>query len=123
MLNQAELDAKKQQQAPPPNATYCNGQYWTACPVGDNFVCPATGDAYCEIPISAEDVNRAANETLKLIEEKAALEQQQAAQQQLQLVEALYAEYLNKEQYIITLQREVLFQHTGTFLPLSAKGS
>ena len=28
----------------------CNGNYWNACPVGDNFVCPSIGSAYCETP-------------------------------------------------------------------------
>ena len=34
--------------------TLCNGNYWNACPVGDNFVCPSTGSAYCETPKTAD---------------------------------------------------------------------
>lgn len=30
--------------------TLCNGTYYNACPVGENFVCPSAGSAYCEIP-------------------------------------------------------------------------
>ena len=35
---------------PPPNTTLCNGTNWTRCPVGQDFVCPANGNAYCLIP-------------------------------------------------------------------------
>lgn len=30
-----------------PNTTLCNGKYWTACPSGQKFYCPPTGDAQC----------------------------------------------------------------------------
>lgn len=33
---------------PPPNTTLCNGTYYTACPAGQNFVCPSSGGAYCQ---------------------------------------------------------------------------
>ncbi|MFA6586235.1 MAG: hypothetical protein WCS86_03705 [Candidatus Paceibacterota bacterium] len=36
------------------SGTLCNGKYWNACPVGNNFVCPSTGNAYCEIPKTNE---------------------------------------------------------------------
>ncbi len=31
----------------PPSTTLCNGKYWTQCPTGQSFYCPATGDAQC----------------------------------------------------------------------------
>ena len=34
--------------------TLCNGTYYNACPTGENFVCPSTGGAYCEIPKTNE---------------------------------------------------------------------
>ena len=33
-----------------PTGTLCNGTYWNECLVGQNFVCPATGNAYCQTP-------------------------------------------------------------------------
>jgi len=30
--------------------TLCNGTYWNTCPVGQNLVCPQTGNAYCQLP-------------------------------------------------------------------------
>lgn len=33
---------------PTPNGTLCNGTYYTACPTGQDFICPATGKAYCQ---------------------------------------------------------------------------
>lgn len=35
---------------PPPNTTLCNGTYYTPCVSGQNFVCPASGDGYCQTP-------------------------------------------------------------------------
>lgn len=34
----------------PRSANFCNGQNWGKCPDGQNFVCPSTGEAYCEEP-------------------------------------------------------------------------
>ena len=31
----------------PPNTILCNSKYWTNCPIGQKFYCPATGDAQC----------------------------------------------------------------------------
>lgn len=31
---------------------YCNGINWNKCPAGQDFVCPTTGGAYCQSPIS-----------------------------------------------------------------------
>ena len=28
--------------------TLCNGSYWKECPVGQNLICPANGNAYCQ---------------------------------------------------------------------------
>ena len=33
-----------------PTGTLCNGTYWNDCPVGQNLICPTTGNAYCQIP-------------------------------------------------------------------------
>lgn len=32
----------------PDNTTFCNGIYYTQCPSDTKFVCPKTGEAYCE---------------------------------------------------------------------------
>jgi hypothetical protein len=34
----------------PQNTLFCNGKYWTKCPTGQIFSCPAKGDAQCLIP-------------------------------------------------------------------------
>jgi len=39
----------QQVQLLPPNSILCNGKYWTACPSGQKFHCPATGYAQCLI--------------------------------------------------------------------------
>ncbi|MCX6753728.1 MAG: hypothetical protein NTV03_01585 [Candidatus Nomurabacteria bacterium] len=36
--------------------TLCNGTYYNACPAGENFVCPSSGSAYCEIPKTNDPV-------------------------------------------------------------------
>ncbi len=36
--------------------TLCNGNYWNACPAGNNFVCPSTGSAYCEVSKTNEPI-------------------------------------------------------------------
>jgi hypothetical protein len=41
----------QQAQLPPPNSILCNGAYWTACPIGQTFSCPAVGNATCILPI------------------------------------------------------------------------
>jgi len=41
---------------PPPNTTFCNGKYWNQCFSNSTFVCPKTGDAYCQAPPSTEAV-------------------------------------------------------------------
>jgi hypothetical protein len=33
---------------PPANSSFCNGKYWSQCSAGSSFVCPQTGDAYCQ---------------------------------------------------------------------------
>lgn len=44
--------------ATPPNSTFCNGTYWTACPTGQNFVCPTSGNAYCQVPAPPVSANQ-----------------------------------------------------------------
>jgi len=34
----------------PADSILCNGTYWTQCPTGQDFVCPASGNAYCRLP-------------------------------------------------------------------------
>ncbi len=50
--NQPQATTAPQRQSvvntPPPNATLCNGTYYTACSAGEDFVCPASGGAYCQ---------------------------------------------------------------------------
>lgn len=36
--------------SPPPNTIPCNGTNWTLCPAGQSFVCPPSGNAYCQAP-------------------------------------------------------------------------
>ena len=48
--------------------TLCNGKYWNACPTGENFVCPSTGNAYCETSKTNDQMctdNYGANVTFK----------------------------------------------------------
>jgi len=33
-----------------PTGTLCNGTYFSECPVGQNLICPQTGNAYCQAP-------------------------------------------------------------------------
>lgn len=33
----------------PVDTTLCNGTYWNKCPSGEKLICPATGDAYCQV--------------------------------------------------------------------------
>ena len=47
---------------------YCNGKYWAQCPAGQEFRCPASGNATCVPPISSADLSRAANNKAEMIE-------------------------------------------------------
>ena len=38
------------QQPTQPIGTLCNGTYWNTCPAGQNFICPQSGNAYCQLP-------------------------------------------------------------------------
>ena len=40
---------------PKPKGILCNNKYWTSCPLGQELVCPTSGDAYC----IAENVSNA----------------------------------------------------------------
>lgn len=67
-----------------PNGILCNGIYWNQCPVGQNFVCPADGNAYCQT-----------------------LEQQAAQQKQdriNQLTVTYNAQYVSLQQKIIDIK-------------------
>jgi len=72
---QAEIDAYKakeaavntQKQAEINKGIYCNGKYWSQCPVGQTFACPSSGNAFCSAPKSSVDLNRAANNKSELI--------------------------------------------------------
>lgn len=48
-----EIKSETSQQAvistPPANTTFCNGMYWSKCPDGQDFVCPQSGKAYCQL--------------------------------------------------------------------------
>jgi hypothetical protein len=41
-----------------PSGTYCNGKYWNSCLSGQNFVCPQTGDAYCQTQAQAQVIQQ-----------------------------------------------------------------
>lgn len=71
---QSEVDAYKakeaantQKQAEINKGTYCNGTYWASCPVGQTFMCPPSGTAFCSSPQSSIDLNSAANNKSELI--------------------------------------------------------
>jgi len=41
----------------PADSILCNGKYWTKCVTGQKFVCPSSGNAYCEKESSASADN------------------------------------------------------------------
>ncbi|GEM_PF-6357163 len=43
----------------PSNTTFCNGANWNKCPDGQDFVCPAIGNAYCQYPPSQSSQQQA----------------------------------------------------------------
>jgi peptidoglycan hydrolase-like protein with peptidoglycan-binding domain len=47
--SQSAPSSNSQVSIPPPSGTLCNGSYYTACPTGQDFVCPASGGAYCQL--------------------------------------------------------------------------
>ena len=51
----ATLPPQVHNQTPEPSkpaGVLCNGTYWDSCPSGERFVCPASGNAYCEAPMT-----------------------------------------------------------------------
>lgn len=60
---------------PPPNTTLCNGTYWKQCPEGADFVCPASGSAYCQ-PSQQQRANQINALTQQYNALKATLDQQ-----------------------------------------------
>ena len=40
-----------------PTGTLCNGTYFSECPVGQNLICPQTGNAYCQSPQTPQSVS------------------------------------------------------------------
>jgi peptidoglycan hydrolase-like protein with peptidoglycan-binding domain len=50
VMNSADTGCVVSNQAttPPPNTSSCNGTNYNACPAGDDFICPASGEAYCQ---------------------------------------------------------------------------
>lgn len=55
--------------APPPNTTLCNGTYYTACASGESFVCPASGAAYCQLPVQQQSNTETAQQALEAQEQ------------------------------------------------------
>ena len=45
----------------PDNTTFCNSVYYTQCPNDTKFVCPKTGEAYCETPSKNKSVSVSAD--------------------------------------------------------------
>lgn len=45
----------------PDNTTFCNGVYYTQCPATTKFICPKTGEAYCETPQKKQSVSVSAD--------------------------------------------------------------
>lgn len=77
--------APKPPTPPTPKGTLCNGTYWTACQNGRSFVCPASGDAYCQAPQQDNNSNQnTADIQAKLDAINNAINQQIAAQQAAQ---------------------------------------
>lgn len=94
----------------PPNTTLCNGTYWNACQSGQDFVCPASGNAYCQIP---QQTYPQANPYQQQTENQA-IQQVQAEtaliQDKINQTNALVAEYNQKlaalEQQIIEIKNK-----------------
>jgi len=66
----AELKAKDEERGKvnkstkaitPDKTTLCNGIYYTQCPSDTKFVCPKTGEAYCETPLKNKSVSVSAD--------------------------------------------------------------
>ena|SRR3989344_3031987 len=93
----------------PPNTTFCNGTNWTQCPTGQDFVCPASGNAYCQIPQQQVDLlaeqqrqQQLAEQQRQLYVQQQAVQQEetrrlQAEQQKNSQINSLLAEYRQKE--------------------------
>ena len=45
----------------PDNTTLCNGVYYTQCPADTKFICPKTGEAYCETRSKKQSVSVSAD--------------------------------------------------------------
>ena len=68
----------------PPETTLCNGIYWKKCPAGQDFICPASGDARCQVPTpqNPSPINNDDGYQQKLLNDQAARQAQ--AQQEAQ---------------------------------------
>ena len=47
VINTIPVSSTVIQPQTPPNTILCNGKSWNSCPSGQNFFCPASGDAQC----------------------------------------------------------------------------
>lgn len=56
----------------PPSGPVCNGKSWKACPAGQTFSCPSTGDPQCLLPTPQTDAAPKINETVILVQPKTA---------------------------------------------------
>lgn len=67
-------------QAAPQNSTYCNGKYWNQCSAGSSFVCPQSGDAYCQQASTSNNVSSGSGQTGWVWPDGTPVTQQQAQQ-------------------------------------------
>jgi hypothetical protein len=47
-VTKTNVEESNTQRYTDPTGTLCNNTYWGDCPAGQDFICPQTGDAYCE---------------------------------------------------------------------------
>jgi len=91
----------------------CNGTYWSACPLGQDFVCPATGNAHCQTSQSQQMQENLAIKTSAL----------EKLQTQLQIYKNQYADQYNEVSRIKN-QYDQLNQEMNTKLEnVSTSGS
>ena len=94
---------------PPTNATFCNGTNWSRCPVGQDFICPSSGSAYCQLSQQEADL-LAKQQRQQLDEQQRQLYVQQQAEQERQRqvnlhAQNLYSEYQNE---IAAIDQQIL---------------
>src|SRR3989344_3757319 len=123
---QAEIDAYKakeaavntQKQAEINKGIYCNGKYWSQCPVGQTFACPSSGNAYCSSPRTSTTVDNE-SETLKNAIQKEFDNRKAASEKKLALMNTIYAKYQPARDEITKRLNELTQKALGPSLNIS----